>query len=482
VHVLKVQAVDSSGIWGKSEINVVVSNPAWMIPSAARASGAGGTFWTTDMTVANTGLESASFSMKFLGHDVDGRTGPEKTFVLEAGRTVTFSDVLYTVYGVDSGYGAIQVTSGYTTMTVQSQTSTPWGSGTFGQSVPSLALTDLITAGTTHVINAIREDAFFRTNLVLVNTIDFPLDVDVWLKSSAGDTLASKRYTLPPKGMTQISQIARNLGVAADLIGGALLLSTSTPNGSFAAYASVIDNVTNDPRTLLSKAGYTWLLPSIARVSGSQGAFWVTDLSVTNGGTGDSGFTLKFLNHDTFGGSGPTMSFGIKAGETKTFTDVLYSVFGINSGYGALQLTTSSSSIVMSSQTYTSGAGGTFGQSVPGFSGKDMIVNKAPRSITGIREDPSFRTNLILANGTLANLEVLVTLVSAEGETLANRNYSLLPMGMTQVSSVVRALGVTTDVVGARLILETPIGNGFFAAYASTIDNITNDPRTLLPQ
>jgi hypothetical protein len=391
-------------------------------------------------------------------------------------------DVLYTVFGVDGGYGAIQVISGSTTLTVQSQTSTPWGSGTFGQSVPSFAIPDLITAGTTQVINAIREDVFFRTNLVLANTIDLPLDVDVWLKSPAGEVLASGRYTLPPKGMTQVGQIARKLGVAADLVNGALFLSTSTPNGSFAAYASVIDNVTNDPRTLLPKAGYTWLLPSSARVTGSQGAFWVTDLSVTNGGSGDSGFTLKFLNHDISGVGGATSSFGIKAGETKTFTDVLNSVFGINSGYGALQLSTSSTSIVMSSQTYTSGAGGTFGQSVPGFAGKDLVVNGTPRSITGIREDAFFRTNLVLANGTQGNLEILVTLVSAEGETLSNRTYSLPPLGMTQVSSVVRALEVTADVTGARLIVETPTGNGFFAAYASTIDNLTNDPRTLLPQ
>ncbi len=50
---------------------------------------------------------------------------------------------------------------------------------------------------------------------------------------------------------------------------------------------------------------------------------------------------------------------------------------------------------------------------------------------------------------------------------------------MTQVSHVVRALGVAGDVPGARLVLA-PVGESSnFRTYASVIDNVTNDPRTL---
>jgi hypothetical protein len=47
---------------------------------------------------------------------------------------------------------------------------------------------------------------------------------------------------------------------------------------------------------------------------------------------------------------------------------------------------------------------------------------------------------------------------------------------------VVRDLGLATNVAGARILLSTPTANGAFAAYASVIDNVTNDPRTLLPR
>ena len=53
---------------------------------------------------------------------------------------------------------------------------------------------------------------------------------------------------------------------------------------------------------------------------------------------------------------------------------------------------------------------------------------------------------------------------------------------MTQVARVVRELGVSSDVSGARLVLSTPTAGGAFAAYASVIDARTNDPRTLLPR
>jgi len=53
---------------------------------------------------------------------------------------------------------------------------------------------------------------------------------------------------------------------------------------------------------------------------------------------------------------------------------------------------------------------------------------------------------------------------------------------MIQVSRVARELGASGDLNGARLDLSTPTIGGAFAAYASVIDNVTNDPRTLLPQ
>jgi hypothetical protein len=196
----------------------------------------------------------ASVTLQFLGHDVDGRSGMERSVPLAAGKAVMYSDVLGGVFGLSSGYGAIRISSPVASLNVQGQTSTPGPSGgTFGQSVPASAETDLLENGTVRSIVAVREDAKFRTNLVLTNATEANLTVDVKLLSGEGVQLASGSYPLLPLGMKQVTQVVRDLGITADLQNAQILLSTSTPGGRFTAYATVIDRTTNDPRTLLPR-------------------------------------------------------------------------------------------------------------------------------------------------------------------------------------------------------------------------------------
>ena len=492
--------------WG-----VVDSAPSGMeafLPSSARAAGAGVAFYSTDLTVANTGAADTTVQLKFLGHDGDGRGGDEKSFPLPAGRSTTFSDVLGSVFGRASDYGAIRVTSASPSVRALAQTSTPGVGGTFGQSVPSSMTGDLIATGTPRSILAVREDGSFRTNLILANATEAPLDVDVVLVAADGTAVvgptpaapfgaqaASGRYTLPPLGMTQVSRVVRNLGVVADVAGARLVLSTATVGGKFAAYASVIDNVTNDPRTLLPVAAIAsarpdadyWLLPSSARAAGSGGAFYTTDLTVAYMGDASARYTLKFLGSNRDGRGGTEKTFDLSARRSATYGDVLGSVFGLTSDYGAIRVASQypasdSGLVAVLAQTSTPGFGGTFGQSVPAATAADLIRNGTDRSILAVREDGSFRTNLILANATEAALTVDVKLVGGDGTTLGTKSYPLQPLGMIQVSKVVRDLGVSTDLSGARLVLSTPTVPGTFAAYATVIDNVTNDPRTLLPR
>jgi hypothetical protein len=226
----------------------------WILPSSARAPGAVGAAWTTDLFVANTGATEATLGLRFLGHDADGRTGAEKSFTLGAGQAVTYGDVLGSVFGLTTDWGALRVSSSTVSLLVSGQTSTPASSGgSYGQSVPAFADADLVRSGAPRAILGVREDAAFRTNLVLANATETPLDVDAALVADTGATLATGRWSLLPLGMTQVTRVVRDLGVAADVSGARLVLSTPTASGAFAAYASLIDATTNDPRTLLPR-------------------------------------------------------------------------------------------------------------------------------------------------------------------------------------------------------------------------------------
>ena len=225
----------------------------WLLPSSARIGGEGGAFYTTDLTVANIGVTEAKLFVRFLGHDADGRSGADRSFLLAAGRSVTYADVLGSLFGYGEAWGAVQLRSASPSLVATSQTWTPGEGGTFGQSVPLVSETELIRSGTTRSIPAVREDASFRTNLILASGTESPVDVGVSLVSEAGDVLGSRRWSLLPLGMTQVSRVVRELGVSSNVSGARLVLSTPTAGGAFAAYASVIDARTNDPRTLLPR-------------------------------------------------------------------------------------------------------------------------------------------------------------------------------------------------------------------------------------
>jgi hypothetical protein len=77
--------------------------------------------------------------------------------------------------------------------------------------------------------------------------------------------------------------------------------------------------------------------------------------------------------------------------------------------------------VAVLAQTSTPGFGGTFGQSVPAATAADLIRNGSERSILSVREDGSFRTNLIPANATEAVLAVDVRLVGGDGVTLGTK-------------------------------------------------------------
>src|SRR6185295_14368886 len=160
------------------------------------------------------------------------------------------------------------------------------------------------------------------------------LDVDVTLVSENGIVLGHKGYALLPLGMTQVMGV-RSLGINGEIRGAHLLLSTSTVGGDFAAYASVIDNQTNDPHTLLSTTiggdgiPASWILPSAARAGGMAGAFFTTDLTIANIGNSLAQATLKFLGNNKDGRDGKEVSFQLAGGKEVTFTDVLSSVFGL---------------------------------------------------------------------------------------------------------------------------------------------------------
>ena len=225
-----------------------------VLPSSARSPGAGGTFFTTELTVANAGTFAADVMVAFASHDGDGRGGPTRSIRLRAGETTRWPDVLGALFSIVEDWGALHVSSASPGIVATSQTTTPaTGGGTFGQSVPAFPSSEWIGPGTVRSIPGVRQDEAFRTNLVLANATEVPVVVSLDLIAQDGTLLGRTSVPLPPLGMTQLGRVARELGASGDVLGARLVLSTPSAGGAFAAYAVQIDASTGDPRTLLPR-------------------------------------------------------------------------------------------------------------------------------------------------------------------------------------------------------------------------------------
>jgi len=97
----------------------------------------------------------------------------------------------------------------------------------------------------------LRQDAQFRTNIVLANVKESDASVTLQVLLKDGTTATSQTFTVGPLGFLQLN-LATNLGVT-NFTDGSVLVSCSTPGCQVAAYASVVDAATADPRTILAR-------------------------------------------------------------------------------------------------------------------------------------------------------------------------------------------------------------------------------------
>ncbi|MBK9063013.1 MAG: ScyD/ScyE family protein [Acidobacteria bacterium] len=235
-------------------VKIQLGDSSWVLPtSASLVSGASGVRYTTDVTVGNPGNAEAAYTLRYLGHDADGRSGPAKSFTLGAGKSATYHDVLSSVFGLTDAWGAILVTASTPELAVYGEVLAATAAGHLGQGLPAFSDSSLVRPGQARSLLAIREDAGARTNLVLANATSASLDVTLTLVSEAGAALGSATVTLPPLGMKQLNGVARMLGASGALTGGRVVVSTPTTDGAFAAVASVIENDSGDARTILPR-------------------------------------------------------------------------------------------------------------------------------------------------------------------------------------------------------------------------------------
>ncbi|MEX1309031.1 MAG: DUF4397 domain-containing protein [Candidatus Sulfomarinibacteraceae bacterium] len=224
----------------------------YFVPAAARAGGVGDSFFVTDVDVNNAGLATATYQVLWLPRDTDNSSPIASDAVsVDSGRTERWADVLGTVFAVKDGetaLGALAFVSDRKDLKFFSRTFNNSADGTFGQAIPGIAAADLIQAGEMKRILFFTENGSYRSNIGILNGTGSPMTIKWRRYTEDGMMVDESMADLPAWGNVQLNRV---FSAEAPVEGGYIDVWTETEGAAFAAYGSVLDNMTSDPTTVL---------------------------------------------------------------------------------------------------------------------------------------------------------------------------------------------------------------------------------------
>ncbi len=255
---------DGSGSWvlqgpatpgAANRVSTWVPVDAAWVPVASHASGSNSSLWRTDLGVLNSGSAEATVELSFQASDGTRTT----TTKVASGSQAILEDVVQQLGG--SGSAALRVRSDQPvlvtsrTYNLVSDTATCSAGGTLGQDYPSYEPGSGLAAGQSAWLPQLTENARYRTNITLDNTGTAAATVLVTLRDGAGGEVGSYTVDLQPGEWKQENRpFATRAGQSSLTRGYAKV--TVTAGSGVVAHASVVDNLTNDPTTVvMSRTG-----------------------------------------------------------------------------------------------------------------------------------------------------------------------------------------------------------------------------------
>ncbi len=216
-----------------------------------------------------------------------------------------------------------------------------------------------------------------------------------------------------------------------------------------------------------------FFVPMVGQKQGQDGAWWNTEVWISNTGTITGGYAAVFLpagqpNLDGLRAE-PVLS-DLAAGETIYRNDLVP-----EGGVGVLRFVTTPG-VVVFTRVFNAAGKGSFGQGMPALQRSAAAHPGDVVQLLGLRRTPQFRTNIALFNPSTENGVVHVRVFSQRGDLAGEESYRLAPGGYLQLDDALHSFGVPR---GEHLRAEVS-GTVSFFAFASVIDTRSGAP-TLVP-
>ncbi len=224
----------------------------YFIPAAAFAGGAAGAFFETDVEINNVGTTAMNYQFVWLPRGEDNSSFlTSSAFRLEPNMSARYENAVSSLFGLEEALGAIGVVADRADALLMSRTFNRPGEevgGTFGQSIPGVAVADMTPEGVTRRIMFMSENDNFRANVGCQNGVNVTIRIRLELFAADGTSLEVRNMDLQPWSNNQFSRIFLDYQ-PVDV--GFVDVRSSTPGARFFCYGSVLDGVTSDPTTIL---------------------------------------------------------------------------------------------------------------------------------------------------------------------------------------------------------------------------------------
>ncbi|HET8797149.1 MAG TPA: hypothetical protein VFO89_05670, partial [Thermoanaerobaculia bacterium] len=479
-----------------------------IFPIVGHAVGANNSLFESDIRITNLTANTMKYDVHFTPSGVDGtETGTTTTIELAPNATLALDDVVASVFGTGSASatGTLEVRPVTTeassgggllssiTSTALRQLQTAASSrtynftpnGTFGQYIPAIPYADFVGRlsenGTPSILSLqqIAQSVAYRSNFGFAEAAGQPVDLEVRVFDTANVLLKTINVSLRAREHRQINGMLSANGIT-NLADGRVEVQVMNGEGRVTAYASTVDNLTNDPlavnATLLGAAtSGRYVLPGMAYINNGA-AFWVSDVRLFNSGNAATPATLSFHPQGN-PGAALTRDITLNAGEIRVLDNIIGSLFGQPNGTGgALVIATPQpTSLVTTARTYNQTSSGTYGQFIPGVTpAQSAGLGDRALQILQLEQSSRFRTNIGVNETSGQPVTVEIAAIVPDSIVTPFVTIALAPNEFRQIS--LADFGFQNAVYNARVTVKVIDGTGKVTAYGSAIDLVTQDP------
>ena len=472
-------------------VTVIPGQPVEAIPPAADgrtlpvvAHTPGTKLFLSDVRLYNPGPGTKTFSLYYVGAGQTGNTASKDTRTVSAGQVLALNDVIVNEYGFADSIGEMTIVTSDTNFIATSRAYNVSDNGTFGLFIPGIRTSGGIAAGSgTATANGLAQTDSFHTNVGFTEVSGFPVTVHMDLYSGNGALLASREASTGPYTSVIIPFIISDRGLPSTS-NFRVDFRVVSATGRVIPYATYVDNATGDGsyQSAINPAlsADDVIVAQTSHVTGANSDFFRTDLNITNLDTAPVTVTVSLLPLLLSGTPASPRVYTIQPGQTLEKLDVLASEFGLGdpSAAGLRIHPSTAARLAVSTRTYVTKFGGTFGFSVPGVAASSAIGVGTTATVIQLDQTSAangYRSNFGFTEVAGAAATVRVTVRSGDtGGILGAKSYPVNASSSFQANvQDILGSGVTANNIYLQFTVDS--GGGRVIPYGAAVDNKAGD-------